>query len=69
MRGSLRSIDQKLEDILFSQERMENMLNRMMMDRGASKRSRVSDSGEANFQDPYAVDRGDDSSGGFNLDF
>jgi putative chitinase len=35
MKGSLRSIDQKLEDILFSQERMENMLNRMLMDRKA----------------------------------
>jgi putative chitinase len=64
MNGSLKSIDQKLEDILFSQERMENMLNRMIMDRGASKRSNL---GEANLQDPYENDP-DQKSSGFNFD-
>jgi putative chitinase len=64
MNGSLKSIDQKLEDILFSQERMENMLNRMIMDRGASKRSNL---GEAQFQDSYENDP-DQKSGGFNFD-
>ena len=64
MNGSLKSIDQKLEDILFSQERMENMLNRMMMDRGASKRSKL---GEAQFQDSYENDP-DQKSDGLNLD-
>ncbi len=61
MNGSLRSIDQKLEDILFSQERMENMLNRMIMDKSASKRSNL---GEANLQDPYE----DDNNLDLNLD-
>ena len=64
MKGSLRAIDQKLEDILFSQERMENMLNRMIMNRGASKRSNL---GEANLQDPYENDP-DQKSSGFNFD-
>lgn len=43
MKGTLRSIDQKLEDILFSQERMENMINRMMMDRKAPVRGGISE--------------------------
>jgi len=63
MNGSLKSIDQKLEDILFSQERMENMLNRMIMDRGASKRSNI---GEANLQDNYQLDPEQNSN--LNLD-
>jgi hypothetical protein len=65
MNGSLRSIDQKLEDILFSQERMENILNRMIMDKGASKRSNL---GETNLQDSYEDDEDDDNNLDLDLD-
>jgi hypothetical protein len=64
MNGSLKSIDQKLEDILFSQERMENMLNRMIMDRGASKRSNL---GETQTQDSYEDDENNNSNLDFNI--
>ncbi len=64
MKGSLRAIDQKLEDILFSQERMENMLNRMMMDRKASAFSGDTSQSYVPTQDDGPPDNG----GGPNID-
>ena len=64
MKGSLRAIDQKLEDILFSQERMENMLNRMMMDRKAPAFSGDTSQSYVPTQDNDPPDNG----GGPNID-